>query len=68
MSKPLGMTATFQIVHPDRVQDEVWDAVCAAVNAGWEPRRFFNEVEECWTEYLREKANDVEKEFRGLRK
>lgn len=66
--KPLGMTSAFQISQHDRIQDEVWDAVSAAINAGWTPEQFVNEAQECWIERLREMQTEASKDFDRIRK
>jgi hypothetical protein len=53
--KPLGMTAAFEIVRSDRVQDGIYKAVEAAIDAGWTPEQFREEAAECWDIYLSEK-------------
>jgi uncharacterized protein YbdZ (MbtH family) len=62
--KPLGLTATFQIVRPDRVQDAIWEAVEKAIDAGWQVENFRQEAAECWSEYLRQKKESDAKEWR----
>ena len=54
--KPLGMTAGFTIVHPNRTQDRIWDTVEEAINAGWTVEQFRAEAAECWVEALRQRA------------
>lgn len=56
MSKPLGMTSTFQIVHPTPQEDAIWDAVVAAIDGGMTVEQFRSEAASCWTEYLRQRA------------
>jgi hypothetical protein len=62
MSKPLGMTSTFQIVHPDRVQDMIWDAIQEARARGVTLDSFKAEVLDSWTEAARQDYEDAKKE------
>jgi hypothetical protein len=63
MSKPMGMSATFQIIRPTPIEDKIWDAVELAIQQGMSPKEFIDETRYCWQEYLREKMNDDRKEF-----
>lgn len=62
--KPLGMTASFQIVHPTPQQDAVWDAVVTAIDSGMTVEQFRAEAAECWAEYMRQKAESDGKAWR----
>jgi ABC-type glycerol-3-phosphate transport system substrate-binding protein len=55
MAKPYGMTPTFQIVVPTRMQNQIWDAVQEAVEEGMDPTLFLKEVREAWAEALNDK-------------
>lgn len=53
--KPLGMTPTFQIVKPDRIQDAIYEATQQAIDAGWTVDQFRREAAACWRIYLDER-------------
>lgn len=61
--KPLGMNPLLQIIRPDAVQDKVWDAVEAAVDAGWTPENFMLEVRNDWSDYLSQRRKDDDRAF-----
>ena len=63
--KPLGMsltdTGSLYVVHPNKVEDAIWDAVEEeAINAGWEPQQFKNEIASAWVERLKLDAKDAD--------
>lgn len=64
MGKPYGMTADFRIVCPTRIEDDIWDAVEAAVLENWTPEQMIQEVRECWAQALRDKLKDAEVVFK----
>jgi hypothetical protein len=66
MSKPLGMTAAFQIVRPTRTEDKIWDAVEEAIAAGWTPQQFVSEARESWRTALQDRVKDADKEFERM--
>ena len=68
--KPLGMRLTLQdgiglrVVHPTHAEDKVWEAVEAAIEAGWTPERFKREAASAWSDYRsRGQADDEGKEM-----
>lgn len=47
MSKPMGMTSSFQIVQLTRIEDAFYDAVCMAIDNGWSPDQVIKEIRLC---------------------
>jgi len=65
---PLGVSLTanpigFSVNHPSRVEDAVWEAVEAAIEAGWSPKRFKEEAAGAWRERLTDEAKDAYREL-----
>ena len=56
---------TFRAIQPTRAEDAIWDAVEAAINEGWDARRFRLEAAEAWTERLKQDAADANKDLTG---
>ena len=71
MSKPMGMTPTFQIVHPSKAEDVVWDAVETAKAEGRDLNWTLCEVRTAWVECAEEEVRnarrDVERSLREAR-
>ena len=44
----------FAVSTPSKVKDAIWEAVELAIDSGWTPQQFKNEISEAW----REKLND----------
>jgi hypothetical protein len=43
------------VVRPiDRTEDDIWDAVRAAIHSGWSPEHFLRAVREVWASTLDE--------------
>jgi len=63
--KPLGveinMAGSMSVTHPSKVEDAIWDAVEEAINAGWTPRQFKNEIAAAWVERLKQDARDADR-------
>ena len=55
-----------RVVMPSKAEDKIWDAVEEAIEAGWTPQRFKNEVANAWEEYFRRTANDTKKVLLGF--
>lgn len=53
--KPLGLTATFQVVRPTAMEDKIYDAVESAMEHGVTVEDFFREAKACWRIALDEK-------------
>jgi hypothetical protein len=64
--KPLGISSAMRVVMPSKAEDKIWDAVEEAIEAGWTPQRFKNEVANAWAEYFRRTANDTKKVLLGF--
>jgi hypothetical protein len=68
MSKPLGIRLEFgggaHVVRPDQVENAVWDAVEAAVDAGWTVEEFRRECAEAWRSRLLHEADQARKEWK----
>jgi hypothetical protein len=60
MPKPLGLTSLFQIVHPSRAQDQIWDAVTEARSENMTVVQVISEIREAWSQQLRDEAKAVE--------
>lgn len=45
---------TLSVARYSDAEDKVWDAVEAAIIAGWSPKRFMRAAEECWREVRRD--------------
>ena len=65
--KPWGMDASFQIVRPTNAADKFFDAVEAAIDAGWTPDQAISEVAESWSICLREKEKLAVEQFSKAR-
>ena len=62
--KPLGIPADFsRVIVPTQVEDAVWEAVSAAIAAGWTPSQFRIEAAEAWGSKLRDEAKHAEQEL-----
>jgi len=66
MMKSLGLSMGFgkdglslSVSHPTSVDDAVWDAVEQAINAGWTPQQFRNEIADAWRDRLLSDAKDA---------
>ena len=68
--KPLGMSLMMgagpilRVTHPSPTEDKIWEAVEAAIEAGWTPERFRQESAEGWADYRRRQAEDESKVLR----
>ena len=66
--KPLGLRILgdggMVVVRPNEIQDQIWETVSKALNAGWTPEMFRQEAASCWSEYLRQKREDDDKAWR----
>lgn len=51
----------FSVGTPSKAEDAVWDAVEAAINAGWSPQRFKDEASEAWRVSLHDEAKHAVK-------
>jgi hypothetical protein len=56
-----GGSIGFAASRPSQVEDAVWEAVEAAIEAGWSPERFRSEVADAWKERLHDQARDAVK-------
>lgn len=68
--KPLGISLfvngdgpSMRCVTPSPVEDAVWDAVEAAIQAGWTPQRFKSEAAAAWEHELKDQAEQARKEL-----
>ena len=59
--KPLGLGFTasesgigMSVRRPSKVEDAVWEAVEMAIQSGWTPEQFRNEIADAWREKLRD--------------
>ena len=69
MSKPLGLSASFEIIRPSPFEDAMWDAVEAAIDGGLTPEEVIQEMRRSWREYLKQKVHDDDKAWeRGISK
>jgi hypothetical protein len=59
--KPIGLSATFQVVRSTRAEDAVWAAVEEAICAGMTPEQFKEEAAQAWEHCLREEAKHAVK-------
>lgn len=66
MSKPMGLTAAFQLITPSRIEDAFYDAISMAIDAGWTPEQVIKEIRHGWAIRLEEKARQDEAEFKRL--
>jgi|APGre2960657373_1045057.scaffolds.fasta_scaffold00801_4 hypothetical protein len=64
--KPLGLSLGFDgsglrmgVRTPSKVEDAVWEAVTLAIESGWSPQQFKNEVADAWRERLHDEAKDA---------
>lgn len=64
--KPLGLRLgidesglRMSVSRPSKVEDAVWEAVEKAIEAGWTPQQFKNEISDAWREKLRDAAKDA---------
>jgi hypothetical protein len=62
VGKPYGLTATLEIIAPDRATDALWDAVEQARLAGMTVRQIKLEMQEAW-EHACEEEKQQAKEF-----
>ena len=56
MSKPYGLTATFQVIRPTRAEDKIYEAVQEAIASNMTPTDFIREARKSWAHELREQA------------
>jgi hypothetical protein len=61
--KPLGLTAGFQLVVPNRAQDAIWNAVEEAQDANMTVQEFISEAREAWEVRLKEHAATDDRAF-----
>ena len=69
--KPLGVSLAvnpigLSVSRPSRAEDAVWEAVEAAIEAGWSPKRFKDEAADAWRERLTDEAADAYRELTKL--
>lgn len=62
--KPYGVTIGLQVVRPSETEDAIWAAVESAVNAGWTPERFKNELASAWEDALRDQIRHAKEVLR----
>lgn len=62
MGKPYGLTATLEIIAPDRSTDAIWDAVEQARMAGMTARQIKLEMQLAW-EHACEEEKRQSREF-----
>jgi len=46
----------FAVSTPSDVEDAVWEAVELAIQSGWTPQQFKNEITDAWREKLNDEA------------
>jgi len=63
--KPLGISHNFQIINPSKVEDQIWEAVEEAINAGWTPERFKQEAGLAWEDALKQQIKNVNNVFKS---
>ena len=49
----------FAVSTPSRVEDAVWEAVELAIDSGWTPQQFKNEISDAWREKLNDEAKQA---------
>lgn len=49
----------FAVSTPSKVEDAVWEAVELAIESGWTPQQFKNEIADAWREKLNDKAKNA---------
>ena len=64
--KPLGLRLTannqgvgLNVHKPSRTEDAIWNAVEEAINEGWTPKQFKDEVISAWEEKLQQDAKQA---------
>lgn len=55
MSKPLGLSPTFQIIRSSAIEDKIYDVVDYAITVGYSIEDFFKEAKNCWYIAIEEK-------------
>jgi hypothetical protein len=61
--KPLGLTAQFQVIRPNRAQDAIYRAVEEAILQGMTVAQFKQEAWECWELVRQDEAKREAKEW-----
>lgn len=59
-----GIGGSMSVTHPTKVEDAIWEAVELAIDAGWTPEQFKNELADAWKERLRDDAKRAEEVLR----
>ena len=49
----------FSVSTPSKVEDAIWEAVELAIESGWTPQQFKNEISEAWREKLNDDAKNA---------
>jgi hypothetical protein len=62
--KPLGISHNFQVIKPSKVEDQIWEAVEEAINAGWTPEQFKREVSSAWEDSLKCQIKNAQNVFK----
>ena len=70
MTKPNGVSLamsdsgiSMSVSRPSAVEDSIWDAVESAIDGGWTPEQFRNEVASAWKDRLKQDGEYAEKVF-----
>lgn len=53
-------TIGFALNRPSKVEDAIWEAVELAIDSGWTPEQFKNEIADAWRDRLTEDAKDAD--------
>ena len=70
MAKPPGISFSvsesdcalmLKTIFPSKVEDAIWDAVEEAINNGWTPEQFKNEVASAWKDRLKQDGEHAER-------
>jgi hypothetical protein len=62
MSKPTGVTWDMRTIQANATENAIWDAVEAAIDAGWTVEQFRREAAGAWRE---KKRRDIESDDRA---
>ena len=65
MNAPLKMDMMLNVITPTAVEDAIYNAVEAAIDAGWDARRFKLEAADAWEYELRKRSKWAVEELRG---
>ena len=63
MSKPYGLTATFQVIRPTMAEDKIYEAVQAAQCERMSVEQFIREAREAWDYEMKQAAKYDQEQF-----